>query len=396
MNQILDYGPGNNENDSGKSKKNKKYENNYNSGRKTSTSDKVVKVFAFLMIVLAIALIASGVLSILKNKKTETEQKSSEKIENQVVEAEILAELDDSTGKVKITVNSPVVISKLIYSWDQDHDSVVSGNKQTSLDCTTQDSAPYGEHVLHIQVLDEQNNKTTKDFTFNSTTGKDTTKPKIVLSITEDKKLLVSVTDDTSIDYVTYSWNQEDEITMRPDEEDSKEYEFELEIPEGKNTIVVYAIDGSDTPNVTTTSKVFEGVKNPEIICGFLDNEGKVLQVKCTHDNGIKSIYYTLNGQSYQWEAPEGEEPPKELTFTQESVPGRNEMFIKVTSVNDTVKEFKPVWDYGVADETGTESGEDDTSTETDTESGDDNTSTETDTESREENTSTNTDEEDE
>ena len=349
MNQILDYGTGNNDNDNGKSKKNKNkknnnYENNYYSGGKTSTSDKVVKVFAFLMIVLAIALITSGVYSIFSNKKVEKEQKESKKVETEV-KAEILAELDETTGKVNITVNSPVTISKLICSWDQDHDNVIAGNKQTSM--THEVDAPYGEHVLHIQVTDEQNNKTTQDFTFDSPTGMDTTNPEIVLSITEDKKLLITATDDTSIDYVTYSWNEGEVITKKPDEEGAKELEFELEIPKGKNTIVVYAVDGSD--HVTPTTKVFEGVTKPEVTCGYVDNERKSVQVFCTHENGIKSLYYTINGEPKQWQAPEGQEAPKELSFIEEAtVVGHNEILGTVTSVDDTVFEINIVWDYGV------------------------------------------------
>ena len=66
----------------------------------------------------------------------------------------------------------------------------------------------------------------------------------------------------------------------------------------------------------------------------------------CSHENGIQSIKYTLNGNDYQWKAPDGEEAPKEISFTQESAPGHNEMDIVVTSVDGTKAEFKPVWDY--------------------------------------------------
>ena len=372
MNQILDFGDGNNNNNNGKQpkkpikeKKNKvEYNNNFggnnfggtnNGGIKTSMSDKVVKVFAILMIILAIALIISGTTSLMKNKKDAATKNSGTNVAPKI-EAEILAELNNSNGKVKISVNSQVTISKMIYSWDQDHDNVVSGEKQTSIE--EEVVAPYGEHVLHVQVTDEQNNKTTKDFTFNSATGMDTTQPKITLSVTENKKLLVSATDDTSIAYVTYTWNEEEVVTMTPEEEDLQEYEFEIDIPKGKNTIVVVAVDGSESSNAKTTSKVLEGVTKPEINCVFLDNTGAQLQITCTHENGIQKIYYTLNGQAYQWEAPEGEEAPKELSFIQDSFAGRNEMTITVTSVDGVTAEFNPQWDYGSEEEQQPENNE--------------------------------------
>ena len=211
MNQILDFGDGNGNNNNNekpkkpiKEKKNNKNEYNnfggessFNSGNnyggnsnynssKAPMSDKVVKVFAGLMIILAIALIASGAMSLMKNKKDSTAKNTNTTAEPQI-QAEILAELDETTGKVKMTINSQIVISKMIYSWDKEHDNVVSGEKQTSIE--EEVVAPHGEHVLHVQVIDEQNNKTTKEFTFNSETGIDTTQPDITLEITEDKKL---------------------------------------------------------------------------------------------------------------------------------------------------------------------------------------------------------------
>ena len=124
---------------------------------------------------------------------------------------------------------------------------------------------------------------------------------------------------------------------------------------------------------------VFEGVTKPEINYGFLDSVGSVLQIMCSHENGIKSIYYTLNGQPYQWQVGEGEEAPKELTFQQESVPGHNEMTIKVTSVDDTVAEFNPAWDYAAPNEEtpSEEVSAQDTETTEDTNTADTNTTVE-------------------
>ena len=394
MNQILDYGAENNDNNGGKSKKNKGYSgnnyggNNYGKG-KTPTSDKVVKVFAFLMIVLAIALIASGAMSILKNRKDEKESKSKSTVAPKVT-AEILADLDQITGEVKITVNSPVVISKMIYSWDQDHDTVVSGNKQTSLEENV--IAQQGEHVLHVKVIDEENNETVKEFPINSVTGMDTTKPDIVLTVTEDKKLLVTVTDDTSIDYVTYNWNDQEVVTMTPEEEGLKKYEFELDIPKGKNSIVIIAVDGSESANATTTSKVLEGVTKPDITMYLLNEDGNEVQVTCTHEVGIQKIYYTLNGEQFQWEAPEGQEAPKELTFLIKNEDpenevikvGNNEIKMVVTSADGVDAECNRNWIRQAPAETETS---DETEGDDQTDIGADSETEETSTEETEEQT---------
>ena len=367
MNQILDFGVGGgNEGNNNKKEKKaaKKKEKEYNSGGfnggindfsggkssggTKSISDKVIKVFVLLMILIAIALIVSGAMSIFSNNDKVEESKTETPVAT-VVEAEISAKLNEISGKVTITVESTVPIDTMRYSWDKDPDKVVAGGKQMSLEQEV--IAPSGEHVLHIKVTDEKNNSTTKDFTFDSATGIDTEQPVIELSFTggtdgTNKKLQVKVTDDTSIAYVTYAWNEGETVTMTPENEGTQEYTFEVDIPRGKNTIVVTAVDGSDSSNATVAPKVIEALTNPEISYGFLDNEGSVLKIMCSHENGIKKIYYTLNGQPYQWEAGEGEETPKYLEFTQASVVGHNEMTIKVTSVDDTEADFNPVWDY--------------------------------------------------
>ena len=373
MNQILDFGVGggNEGNNNKKEKKaSKKEKNNYNNGGiqdfgggsvgggNRSISDKVIKVFAVLMVILAIALIISGVTSIMHNDDTSKENQAAANTPVQTVKADIDAVLNEISGKVKITVESPVVIDNIKYSWDGGHENVVSGEEQTT--CTVDVLAPNGEHTLFIIVTDIQKNVTKDEFTFDSATGIDTEKPEIKLTITEgtegeNKKLEVKTTDDTSIAYVTYSWNEGETVTMTPENEGMQEFEFVIDIPRGKNTIVVTAVDGSDSSNARVESKVIEAKTKPTIEYGFLDNEGSVLKIMCKHESGIKKIYYTLNGQPYQWELPEGSEAPTYLEFEQQSVQGHNEMTIKVTSVDDTYEEFNPIWDYGVPAEQNNE-----------------------------------------
>ena len=365
MNQILDYGAGNNDN-SGKSKKNSNFSgggnfgggnnNKYNNGggNKSPMSDKVVKVFAVIMIVLAIALIASGAMSLLKNKKDVTETKAKSEATQTPVQAEILAELNDITGKIKITINSQVPISKVIYVWDQGSDHVESGEKKTTFE--KEIFAQYGQHVLHIQVTDEKNNKTIKDFEFDSVTGIDTIQPEIKLEVTPEKTLRITATDDTAIAYVTYTWTNEETgestetVTMTPEEENSQEYSFDIEIPDGKNSIAVFAIDGGDPANVTSTTKVLEGVRLPEVVPTFIDGTKKI-QFTFTHEKGIKEIYIEFNGQAYEWK----DEPQTELQFAFDSIPGHNEMYMVITSVDDTVKEWRPTWENPVEEDQGGE-----------------------------------------
>lgn len=69
---------------------------------------------------------------------------------------------------------------------------------------------PAGENVLHIKVVDINGVETTYENTFKSESGVDIITP--VIEIKPDgNKLKVTATDETSLDFLTYRWNSEEE-----------------------------------------------------------------------------------------------------------------------------------------------------------------------------------------
>jgi hypothetical protein len=331
MNQILEFG----------TEKNGKTP--HNNGGGSSSSDKVIKVFALLLMIIAIALIASGAYSLFKNKET---SESNASVPTQKVQAIIEAVQDEENGKVNISVTSEITISRLIYNWDQGTEKVISG--ENSLTMEESIDLPAGEHVLTIKVIDTENNETLEKFTFEAETGIDTTPPEITLDIVtvdDQKKLLITATDDTEIAYITYMWNEEEQITVEAEEEGQTEIQVQLDIPRGKNTINVIAVDASESSNTKSATKSLDGRTKPEVSFN-LSADSSVLEVVCTHESGIKSIFYTFEGQDYEANFDD-DNISTYVSFTQASVEGKNEMVLKVTSVDDTVTEYDNLnWTY--------------------------------------------------
>ena len=341
MNQILDY------DDEGNSNNYKAPKGgNYGSG-KTPTSDKVVKVFAFLMIILAVALIGSGAYSLVKNKKDSSIKIEANANKSNEVKADINTEIDEENGKVIINIKSPVIISKVIYNWDQGTESVVSGENSKTLEKSI--DLPSGSHSLNVQVVDVDNNKTTESIPIESSSGIDTTAPDITLEVTANKKLSIVATDDTEISFVTYRWNEEESTTVRAESEGQKEIKFELDIPKGQNTITVVAVDSSESANTKSATKNLKGVTVPEITYGLPSNDTSVIEFTCSHENGIKSIYYTFDGKDYEYQASE-DNISTSISFTQASVEGINKISITVTSVDDTSYTEAFDWEYHSTD----------------------------------------------
>jgi len=342
MNQILEYDT---ENNSGKAPKSG---GNRGSNGGGSHSDKVVKFFAFFLMLIAILLIASGVFSLVKNKKD-----SKPKISNapKAVEAQIEAVKDETAEKVIVSVTSENAISKLIYRWDENTEKVIAGNDATTME--EEIDLPDGKHILYIKVVDKSNNDTSKNFTFEAETSNDTTPPEITIEITEQSTLLITAVDDNELAYITYKWNEEEEQTVYADERNPKEKQIELEIPMGRNTISVIAVDASSSSNTKSAIKTLEGVTKPEIEC-HITQDASTLLCTCTHEKGIKSIFYTCNGENFEYNAND-DEISTELSFEHPASEGENNITIKVTSVDGITAEYIGTWQYNPNGNTGTE-----------------------------------------
>lgn len=324
-----------------KEPKEKKESSSMGGKLKLDGSDKVVRVFAILLIALAAFLIFSGVTSLKDNKKTEKE--SSKPVETKSdLEATITAVLNEETGKIVITAESKSPISELRCYWDDQTEKTFAGERQTNM--TAEVDIIAGEHTLTVQLKDVEDKTKTESFQFASETGIDTERPDITLE-SEGNMLIITATDETSLASLTYMWDEGEQVVVQADENNPRKIEVSVEIPKGTHTISVIAVDENEIPNVKTATRTFEGHMKPVIEYLFPNGDESVLQVTVSHEDGIKMIYYTLNGQPFQYEVPEGEVQTS-LTFTQESVVGENSLNLIVTSVDDVQETWNPVWTY--------------------------------------------------
>lgn len=320
MNQILDYNP------------------NKSSGGKPSGSDTIVRVFAVLIACFAICLVAGGLYGVHKNKKTVAEAPAAP------TEAVISVEQGETTAK--ILVSHDKAIEKLIYSWDSGKENNVKGTGEASMEAEVPLLA--GTHTLTVKVTDIDGVEATYQEEITSETGEDKIYPVIDMGVTDQKKLKITATDETAIDFVTYRWNDEEEVKIEVSENDDKKIEFEIDILKGKNDLLIVAVDKNN--NSTTETKTFTGVTKPDITI-TIGTDKKSGDVKVFHENGIKSITLKINDMDYNVAITE--ENPIEVTFPLPELSiGTNKILVTATSVDDTVTE--------VTEEVSSEASEDD------------------------------------
>ena len=105
MNQILEFGT---------EKRGKTPKGNKGGG---SSSDKVVRVFAILLMIFAIVLIGSGVYSLMQNKENSSNNNSNTPISS-TSQANINAIVEEANNQVILTVDSEIAISRVVYNWN--------------------------------------------------------------------------------------------------------------------------------------------------------------------------------------------------------------------------------------------------------------------------------------
>ena len=322
MNQILDY-------DNNGSNYNNSNNNNFSNGDGT---DKIVRVFAVLIMIFAIALIGVvvyGKLSNTDNSKSVVDNKSE-------ANAKIDVEIDGKQAIIEVTNDTK--ITKLIYSWNEGSERTITCDEKYVKETI---DVPAGNNSLFIKVIDENGGETNFNEDITAEEGIDIIDPVIELSVTDDKKLKIVAKDETALDFITVRWNEDDEETIYADE-NSKEISTEIEILKGENDLTVVAVDAAS--NTTRENKSFKGLTKPEIKVELVD-DGSKINIKAMHENGIKAVKFNFNSTDYNVDI--GEESPTQIEFEQPLETGYNRIIITVTSIDDTETVFDGECTYG-------------------------------------------------
>ena len=307
MNQILEYSP------------------NKNSGGGASGSDKIVRIFALILIIFALCFIGIGGYGFMKKNKTTADAGTATQ-----TEAKIEVEKLESTALIKVSHDK--AIEKVIYSWDSDKEIVEKGDGTSAKEIEI--PLPAGQHTLTVKVVDIDGVETSYKKDITSENGTDIINPEIKIVVTEDKKLKITATDETEIAYVTYKWNNEEETVVDEKDETGKTIEFEIEILKGNNDLTVIAVDANN--RTTTENKTFAGVTKPEVKITVASDK-KSINVNCSHENGLKKIMLNANGKDYEVGLDGG--TPSDANFDFTLPEGNVTIKVTATSVDETVTE---------------------------------------------------------
>lgn len=244
---------------------------------------KIVKFFIVAIIIFAIVLIGIGVYYIVTNNNI---IKGQEQITDTVPDVKIEKQED----KILIQVNSKLAISKIVYNWNEDQSNEIEGENRTNFTETI--DLPYGTNMLNVTVIDI-NGKETKFQKEYVVEGDG--KPVIELKLTAENKIKITVEDKTDLQYINYSWNNDEPKKIEVNANNKNLIEQTIDIPLGQNTLKVEAINEKNV--VASKELEVKGIKSPTL---SFKKKGDILVIRAEDETGIKIIDYTLNGQRYQ------------------------------------------------------------------------------------------------
>ena len=305
----------------------KKSSGNYNQNN-SGDMKKIIIFFAIAILVFAIAIIGIYIFKISK----------SDKKENTIEKPQI--SLEQSGNQVNIIAKADAGINKIVYTWNDEEPTEVEMNGRTKHEESLE--IPGGQNTLKVIVIDENDDEieSSKEFYI-----EEVGKPTIELDETiGNGKVKITATDENNaIKYITYKWNDEEEITVQAEQENQTTLETIIDIKRGKNTLTVTAING--IAKTETVEKIYEGVNNPII---EITRENNTIFIKVTHDMGFEEILYTVNGQDYIYDENYSEynAEEKEIIYKYELMQGENTVIINAVSTEGTQATYRGKCNY--------------------------------------------------
>jgi len=247
---------------------------------------KVIKFFVVAIIIFALVLIGLGGYYLISNKNENTNQ-----IENPQMSTKPSINITkQENNTILLEVTHSVAISKILYNWNGEEDSTIEGETSTSL--SKEIDLPFGTNTLNLTVIDINGEETRyqKEYVVDGNG-----KPVIELKLTKDYKIKIIVQDSIGLQYINYSWNNDEPTKVEVNAETPNKIEKTVEIPIGQNTLKVEAVSQSEV--VTAKELDVKRVKGPDL---SFKKQGDSIIIKAEDEVGLKVIDYTLNGQKYQ------------------------------------------------------------------------------------------------
>ena len=249
---------------------------------------KVVRIFCIIIIIFGLVLIGQSTYAMISNREKDKDT---------------ISVSEDRMGKeTKITVETNYPIKSFTYKWNDGEPVVVEGNGTIKFETIIQ--IPNGNNILNMTVKDYygyEHKLHNKQYIYEST--------------------------DVEMSYITYQWNEEEEVRIDVDKNDKQKISTDVEVPEGQNKLTIVAADKEG--NRATRTENIVGDTKPTFTASL---DGNKLIIVASDDESISKISVTVDGVV----TDSGDQPinQKEITASMTLTSGGHTIEVSVTNIN--------------------------------------------------------------
>lgn len=253
--------------------------------------------------------------------------------------------------KTVFSVKSDIGIQKIIYSWNGGVETIINKSGETNFNFEIEN--PIGVNELSLKsvgvdgsavvydnikiVYDEddglgvpEEGEQTEPIDWETAVANDKNEPTVTLTSAKGK-IVITASDDVKMSYITYSWNDGEEVKVTGLSEDEKTLSAKIDALRGDNRVKIRAYDKAG--NCKELEKDVHGTDGPKI--SVKKNDGRLI-VNITDEYGITKIEYNFNNEEKTIDNIEG----NNYEFTLDLKDGEN--FIIVNAYEGSVKsEYK-------------------------------------------------------
>lgn len=278
----------------------------------------ILKFFSIAILVFGIFMIGSGSYSMYK-------ESTKEAIGTKPV---IYVEQTTETS-IRLKVTHDKALSRITYNWNDKDATEVPCTNQKEIETSME--IPTGTNTLNVYATDVngQEIQYTKAYTV---------KGDINIAIEpEGNKLKIMADGKNKLQYMTYRWDDEEEIKV-----DINEYQIEqtIEIPKGLHTLTVIVVDENN--KTETEEQEVKGVTKPKLDV-TTDGSSNFI-IKASDEQGITKVEFIINEtEKYRLDL-KGElalEDRKEFEYAYPLHDGENKLEVTVYNESDVSETFK-------------------------------------------------------
>ena len=276
--------------------------------KKLISVNAIVIFYAICTIILGICMISGSVYA---------KEKINETVLNSVKPTVDMIRNDDN-NTVELTIKHIRGIKNVSYYWNSEEPVTINGNNSTEISEIIELIG--GKNILNVKIT-EENGQTvsySKEFTVENI-------PEILLEAVANG-IKVTITSEKKIDFITYSWDNEDEQIIEVGE---NEYEGTITAPSGQHLLIIEAVDIDGS--VAKKEQSVVGDTEPTLkLSADIINDKLVFTIDAEDDEGISTIQIQHNDGEVQKVQVNNKTYHGEIEMTQ----GTNKLIVLVTNVN--------------------------------------------------------------